>query len=79
MALPCLPQDEKPGRQQALGHPEGPGMGEVLVLWGVPSMKEKELGCGERFLRVRVTLAEVEASQSGSGGISARVSQTALF
>lgn len=54
-------------------------MGEVLLLWGVPSMKEKELGCGERFLRVGVTLAEVEASQSGSGGISARVSQTALF
>lgn len=46
---------------------------------GVAIVKEKELGCGERFLRVGVTLAEVEPSQSGSGGISARVSQTALL
>lgn len=47
---PVLPQTQVPGRQQALGHSEGPDMGEVLVLWGVQRVKEKELGCGKRFL-----------------------------
>lgn len=68
--------------QQALGRPEVPGLGQILVLWGERRVKERELGCGERFpgmLKVGVTLAEVEPSQSGSGGMSARVSQTALF
>lgn len=35
--------------QQALGRPKVPGLGQVLVLWGEQRVKERELGCGERF------------------------------
>lgn len=47
---PVLPQTQAPGRQQALNHSESADIGEVLVLWGVQRVKERELGCGKRFL-----------------------------
>lgn len=46
---PVLPPGQMPGRQQALGHPEGPGMGEVLILWDTQSEREGS-GLWERFL-----------------------------